>query len=122
MFAVTNAPSTHIAFVIDSEYEMLSKAAVQGRWQAQYGALPEFRFQRRRKPPLMASMRGVTAESEIVSHVYQDRDGTLEVLARIEHALPPEAQEAAQAEYQAVIRSITVKEPQGSGSEGPVVK
>jgi hypothetical protein len=70
----------------------------------------------------MASMRGVTAESEIVSHVYQDRDGTLEVLARIEHALPPEAQEAAQAEYQAVIRSITVKEPQGSGSEGPVVK
>ena len=88
----------------------------------QYGALSEFRFQRRRKPSLMASMRGVTAEAEIVSHVYQDEDGTLEVLSLIEHALPPEAREAAQAEYQAVIRSITVKGPQGSRSEGPVVK
>ena len=57
-----------------------------------------------------------------IDHVYQDRDGTLEVLALIEHALPPETQETAQAEYQAVIRSITVKETQGSRSEGPVVK
>ena len=122
VFILADAPRSHIAFLIDSGYKTLSKAAVLARWQAQYGAFSEFRFQRRRKPPLMASMRGVTAESEIVSHVYQDRDGTLEVLARIEHALPPEAQEAAQAEYQAVIRSITVKEPQGSGSEGPVVK
>lgn len=122
VFALEDAPGSHIAFLTDSGYHDLSKAAVQERWQEQYGTLSMFRFQRRRKPPLMAAMRGVTAEAKIASHVYQDGDGTLEVLALIEHALPPEAQEAAQAEYQAVIRSITVKETQGSRSEGPVVK
>lgn len=122
VFALEDAPRSHISFLIDSGYRELSKAAVQERWQEQYGPLSAFRFQRRRKLPLMAAMRGRTAEAEIVSHVYQDGDGTLEVLALIEHALPPETQETAQAEYQAVIRSITVKETQGSRSEGPVVK
>lgn len=70
----------------------------------------------------MASMQGRTAEAEIISHIYQDGDGTLEVLSLIEHALPPEAHETAQSEYQAVIRSITVKEPQNNRSEGSVVK
>ena len=122
IFTLADASRSHIAFLIDSGYETLSKAAVLARWQAQYGAFSEFRFQRRRKPPLMASMRGMTAEAEIVSHVYQDREGTLEVLSLIEHALPPETRGTAQVEYQTVIRSITVKEPQGSRSEGPVVK
>ena len=122
VFALEDAPRSHIAFLIDSGHEALSKAAVLERWQEQYGPLSEFRFQRRRKLPLMASIQGRTAEAEIASHVYQDGEGTLEVLTLIECALPPEAQRAAQTEYQAVIRSITVKEPQGSCSEGPVVK
>ena len=122
VFTLADAPRSHIAFLIDSGYETLSKAAVLGRWQAQYGALSEFRFQRRKKPPLVASMRGSTAEAEIISHIYQDGDGMLEVLSLVEHALPPEARDAARAEYQAVIRSITVKASQGNCSEGPVVK
>ena len=122
VFTLADAPRSHIAFLIDSGYETLSKAAVLGRWQAQYGALSEFRFQRRRKPPLVASMRGSTAEAEIISHIYQDGDGMLEVLSLVEHALLPEAREAARAEYQAVIRTITVKASQGNCSEGPVVK
>ena len=40
----------------------------------------------------------------------------------IEQALSPEAREAMRAEYQAVIRSIAVKERQEGGSEGLVVK
>lgn len=122
VFALEDAPRSHIAFLIDSGYHDLSKTAVQERWQEQYGPLSEFRFRRRRKLSLMASMQGKTTETEIISHIYQDGDGTLEVLALIEHALPSEAQETAQAEYQAVIRSITVKETQGSRSEGTVVK
>ena len=122
VFTLADAPRSHIAFLIDSGYETLSKAAVLGRWRAQYGALSEFRFQRRRKPPLVASMRGSTAEAEIISHIYQDGDGMLEVLSLVEHALLPEAREAARAEYQAVIRTITVKASQGNCSEGPVVK
>ena len=122
VFALEDAPGSHIAFLIDSGYHNLSKAAVQERWQEQYGPLSEFRFRCRRKLPLMASMQGRTAEAEIISHIYQDGDGTLEVLSLIEHALPPEAQETAQSEYQAVIRSITVKEQQNNRSEGPVVK
>ena len=122
VFTMEDAPRNHISFLIDSGYEELSKAAIQKSWQRQYGPLSEFRFQRRRKPPLMASVRGVTAEAEIASHIYQDGEGTLEVLSLIEHTLLPVAWKAAQAEYQAIIRSITVKEPQGSRSEGPVVK
>ena len=122
VFTLADAPRSHIAFLIDSGYETLSKAAVLGRWRAQYGALSEFRFQRRKKPPLVASMRGSTAEAEIISHIYQDGDGMLEVLSLVEHALLPEAREAARAEYQAVIRTITVKASQGNCSEGPVVK
>jgi len=122
VFALEDAPGSHIAFLIDSGYHDLSKAAVLERWQEQYGTLSMFRFQRRRKLPLIASMQGRAAEAEIISHIYQDGDGTLEVLSLIEHALPSEAQETAQSEYQAVIRSITVKEPQNNRSEGPVVK
>lgn len=70
----------------------------------------------------MASMRGSTAEAEIIPHIYQDGDGMLEVLSLVEHALLPEAREAARAENQAVIRTITVKASQGNCSEGPVVK
>ncbi len=122
VFTLADTPKSHIAFLIDSGYKTLRKAAVLGRWQAQYGIRSEFRFQRRRKPPLMASMRGSTAEAEIIPHIYQDGDGMLEVLSLVEHALLPEAREAARAEYQAVIRTITVKASQGNCSEGPVVK
>ncbi len=122
VFTMEDAPRNHISFLIDSGYEELSKAAIQKSWQRQYGPLSEFRFQRRRKPPLMASVRGSTAKAEIISHIYQDGGGMLEVLSLVEHALPPETREAALAEYQAVIRSITVKASQGNCSEGPVVK
>lgn len=122
VFALEDAPGSHIAFLIDSGYHDLSKAAVLGKWQEQYGPLSEFRFQRRRKPPLLASMQGKTAKAEITSKVYRDGKGTIEVLCLIEQALPPEAREAMRVEYQAVIRSIAVKERQEGGSEGPVVK
>lgn len=122
VFTLADASRSHIAFLIDSGYEALSKAAVQRRWQEQYGTLSEFSFQRRRKLPLAASMRGRTAKAEIESNIYRDGEGTMEVLSLIERALPPEVREAAQAEYQTVIRSITVKEPQGNCSEGQVVK
>ena len=109
VYALEDAPGSHIAFLIDSGYHDLSKAAVLERWQEQYGTLSMFRFQRRRKLPLMASMQGRTAEAEIISHIYQDVAGTLEVLTCIEHLLPLEAQKAVQAEYQMLIRSISIK-------------
>lgn len=109
VFALEDAPGSHIVFLIDSGYHDLSKAAVQERWQEQYGTLSMFRFQRRRKLPLMASMQGRTAEAEIISHIYQDGARTLEVLTCIEHLLPLEAQKAVRAEYQMLIRSIAIK-------------
>ena len=111
-----------IAFLIDSGYQELSKAAVLEEWQEQYGPLSAFRFQRRRKRPLLASMQGKTAKAEIASQIYRDGEGTMEVLCLIEQALPPEAQEAMRTEYQAVIRSIAIKERREDGSEGLVVK
>lgn len=122
VFTLGDAPQSHIVFLIDSGYQSLSRAAVLERWQTQYGQLSEFRFQRRRKLPLLASMKGRTAEAEITSHVYRDGGGTLEVLACIEHLLPLEAQETMRAEYQALIHSIAVKGQQGDGSEGLVNK
>lgn len=109
VFALEDAPGSHIAFLIDSGYHDLSKAAVQERWQEQYGPLSEFRFRHRRKLPLMASMQGRAAEAEIISHIYQDGEGTLEILACIEHLLPLETQETVRAEYQMLIRSIAIR-------------
>lgn len=109
VFALEDAPGSHIAFLIDSGYHDLSKAAVQERWQEQCGPLSEFRFRRRRKLPLMASMQGRAAEAEIISHIYQDGEGTLEILACIEHLLPLETQETVRAEYQMLIRSIAIR-------------
>lgn len=109
VFALEDAPGSHIAFLIDSGYHDLSKAAVQERWQEQYGPLSEFRFRRRRKLPLIASMQGRGAEAEVISHIYQDGEGTLEILACIEHLLPLETQETVRAEYQMLIRSIAIR-------------
>lgn len=109
VFALEDAPGSHIAFLIDSGYHDLSKAAVQERWQEQYGPLSEFRFRRRRKLPLIASMQGRAAEAEVISHIYQDGEGTLEILAFIEHLLPLETQETVRAEYQMLIRSIAIR-------------
>ena len=109
VFALEDAPGSHIAFLIDSGYHDLSKAAVQERWQEQYGPLSEFRFRRRWKLPLIASMQGRAAEAEVISHIYQDGEGTLEILACIEHLLPLETQETVRAEYQMLIRSIAIK-------------
>lgn len=109
VFALEDAPGSHIAFLIDSGYHDLSKAAVQERWQEQYGPLSEFRFRRRRKLPLIASMQGRGAEAEVISHIYQDGEGTLEILAFIEHLLPLETQETVRAEYQMLIRSIAIR-------------
>lgn len=109
VFALEDAPGSHIAFLIDSGYHDLSKAAVQERWQEQYGPLSEFRFRRRRKLPLIASMQGRAAEAEVISHIYQDGEGTLEILACIEHLLPLETQETVRAEYQMLIRSIAIR-------------
>lgn len=109
VFALEDAPGSHIAFLIDSGYHDLSKAAVQERWQEQYGPLSEFRFRRRRKLPLIVSMQGRTAEAEVISHIYQDGEGTLEILACIEHLLPLETQETVRAEYQMLIRSIAIR-------------
>lgn len=109
VFALEDAPGSHIAFLIDSGYHDLSKAAVQERWQEQYGPLSEFRFRRRWKLPLIASMQGRAAEAEVISHIYQDGEGTLEILACIEHLLPLETQETVRAEYQMLIRSIAIR-------------
>lgn len=106
VFALEDAPGSHIAFLIDSGYHDLSKAAVQERWQEQYGPLSEFRFRRRWKLPLIASMQGRAAEAEVISHIYQDGEGTLEILACIEHLLPLETQETVRAEYQMLIRRL----------------
>ena len=110
IFILEDAPQSYIAFLINSGYAPLHRAAVLENWQERYGPFSEFCFRHCRKPPLLASMRGKTAEAEIISHVYQDGEGTLEVLARAETALPSEAQETVRAEYQALIRSILIRE------------
>lgn len=122
VFTLEGAPQNHFTFLIDNSYSELNRAAVLERWQQQYGALSDFRFHRRRKSPLIASMQGRTATAEIVSHIYQDNGGTMEVLSYIEYSLPRERQEMALSEYRAIIHSITIKSQQESSSERPVVK
>lgn len=112
IFALEDAPQTCIAFLIDNGYRDLSGPSVLRRWQTQYGPISGFRFRRSGKPPLLASAGAAAAKFKILSRIYRDGSGTLEVLSLTDHALPPETQKVVLAEYQTLIRSIFIQPPE----------
>lgn len=108
VFSLEDAPKNQIAFLVDSGYSELSKAAVKKNWQKQYGNLLEFCFQLMNKPPLLCKVVGKTAFAKIISYLYQDGDGTMEVMVLIDLQQPEVAQEKVKAEFETMVGSLLI--------------
>lgn len=108
IFSFDDAPENHIAFLIDSGYSELTEAAIKSRWCRMFGELLEFHFQAQQGGEPMAVIKGKTANAEITSYIYQDGEGTMEVMSLIELALPQEVQKTLQMECELMVSSITI--------------
>ena len=108
VFALEDAPENRIAFLVDSGYSELSEAAIKKKWQEQYGELSEFYFQPTGAHPLLLKIDGKTAFANIISYLYQDGDGTMEVIASIDLRQPQETQGKVKVEFEMIVSSILI--------------
>ena len=108
VFSLEDAPQNQIAFLIDSGYSELSKDAIKKKWQKQYGNLLEFCFHSMSRPPLLYKVVGTTAFAKIISYLYRDGDGTMEVIALIDLQQPHGTQEKVRAEFETVVDSLLI--------------
>lgn len=108
VFSLEAAPQNQIVFLIDSGYLELSGNAVKRKWQKQYGNLLEFDFQSANEPSLLCKAVGKTAFTKIISCVYRDGDGTMEVIALIDLRQPQETQEVVNADFERMVHSLLI--------------
>ena len=108
VFALEDAPKNKIAFLVDSGYSELSEASIKKKWQEQYGELSEFYFQPTSAHPLLLKIDGKTAFANIISYLYQDGDGIMEVIASIDLRQPQETQGKVKAEFEMIVSSILI--------------
>lgn len=108
IFTSEDAPSSYIAFLVDSGYSEISRRSVKMKWIDLYGPLSKYQFQPGDSAPLCAEIRGRTADKALTSRIYQDGDGTMEVLYSIDLSLPQKIQRKIKAEFEAVVRSISI--------------
>lgn len=106
IFALEDAPENRIAFLVDSGYSELNKTVIKKKWQKQYGDLLEFCFQSMNEPYLLYKIVGKTVFVKIISYLYRDGDGTMEVVALIDLQQPKGTQVGVETEFETMIRSI----------------
>lgn len=108
VFSFDNAAESYIAFLIDSGYSELGETAIRSRWQQMFGELLDFHFHAQQEAIPMAIIRGKTVRKEIVSCIYPDGKGTMEVMSLTDLTLPQELQQTLRTEYESVINSISI--------------
>lgn len=106
VFSLEDAPENQIAFLIDSGYSELNEKAIKMKWQKQYGNLIDFCFYSVSKPPLLCKAVGKTAFAQILSYLYQDGDGTMEVIALIDLRQSKGTQEKVSADFEMMVHSL----------------
>lgn len=98
----------YIAFLIDNGYTGFTESAIKQRWNQMYGKLIEFEFIS--DMPKKIQVRGKTKSEMIVSHIFQDGDGMLEVLYEIDLRKSSEKEkEGLEKEFEKVISSIKIQ-------------
>ena len=106
VFSLEDAPENQIAFLVDSGYSELNEKAIKMKWQKQYGNLIDFCFYSVSKPPLLCKAVGKTAFAKIFSYLYQDGDGTMEVIALINLRQSKGTQEKVSADFEMMVHSL----------------
>lgn len=110
IFSYEDAPDSHsyIAFLVDNGYSEISAQAIKLKWTKQYGPLSEFHFQLGGPSPLLAVVHGQTAKESLTSRIYQDGDGTMEVLYVISRTQPQDTQQEIEVEFESVVKSVLI--------------
>lgn len=98
----------YIAFLIDNGYSDYTESEIKQRWQQMYGTLLEFSFESISDMPFKIRVRAKTENEMIVSHIYQDGEGMLEVLYEIDLINTPEKKEL-EKEFEKIISSIKIQ-------------
>ena len=98
----------YLAFLIDNGYSDFTENAIKQRWQQMYGTLIEFEFQFVSNMPERIKVKGKTKSEMIVSHIYQDGEGMLEVVYEIDLTNTIE-KEMIEKEFEKVIASIKIQ-------------
>lgn len=98
----------YLAFLIDNGYSEFTENAIKQRWQQMYGSLIEFDFQFVSNRPEKIQVRGKTKSEMIVSYIYQDGDGMLEVLYEVDLINASEKGRIVE-EFEKVIASIKIQ-------------
>lgn len=98
----------YIAFLIDNGYSGFTESAIKQRWNQVYGKLIDFEFIS--DMPKKIQVRGKTKSEMIISHIFQDGDGMLEVLYEIDLMNNSEKEkEGLEKEFEKVISSIKIQ-------------
>lgn len=98
----------YIAFLIDNGYSSFTESAIKQRWNQMYGKLIEFEFVS--DIPKKIQVRGKTKSEMIISHIFQDGDGMLEVLYEIDlRNNSDKEKEGLEKEFEKVISSIKIQ-------------
>lgn len=98
----------YIAFLIDNGYSDFTENAIKQRWNQMYGTLIDFKFIS--DMPKEIQVRGKTKSEMIISHIFQDGEGMLEVLYEIDLVNNSEKEkEGLEKEFEKVISSIRIQ-------------
>lgn len=96
--------------MIDNGYSEFTESAIKHRWQQMYGTLIEFDFQAVGNMSFKIHVMGKTKNEMIISHIYQDGEGMLEVLYEIDLKNTSEKEKGTiKKEFEKVISSIKVQ-------------
>ncbi len=111
IYAYEKDDRNYIAFLIDSGYLDYTENAIKKRWRETYGELEKFEYRKVYERPLEIEIYGKNETTTIVSHLYQDGDGMIEILTELNDSLlSKEEQEKIEEEFKRIIDSVNIVE------------
>lgn len=100
----------YIAFIIDSGYSNFDEKSIKERWKQMYEDLIMFEYREVNEKSLNIQIRGKTKTQSIVSNIYKDRNGMLEVITEINtQNIHIDVQRKIELEFKKVIESICIE-------------
>lgn len=108
IYTYNSNDKNYIAFLIDNGYLDFTENAIKQRWEQMYGDIIEFSFELVSDISEKIHIKGKAKNKIIVSHIYQDEEGMLEVLYEVDLINTTE-KEMIREEFEKVISSITIQ-------------
>lgn len=108
LFADTRNKNNVLSFMIDSGYASFSKADIQSAFTKYYSELLEFHVEEFTDRLYLYKISAKTRDRIIVSYLFKDQEGLLEVLYQIELNTPQEEFSRVQRDFEQLVSSIRI--------------